>query len=150
MLIGRRQSLDNILGPTSEKVKEIFSHGIMMLNISSLTERRNSEPKLGITEDRPRSSTKKIPSPLDRTLTYLNVEDDNSDTESLSRFDKIKTSLFLFLMFFLFSVDMLNEDQINSLMLDREIGAVCEQVLGTPITEVVQFPASTISSHVTK
>ncbi|KAJ8955750.1 hypothetical protein NQ318_008622 [Aromia moschata] len=43
----RRQSLDNLLGPTSEKVKEIFSQGMMMLNISSLTERRNSEPKSG-------------------------------------------------------------------------------------------------------
>lgn len=85
MLVGRRQSLDNILGPTSEKVKEIFSQGMMMLNISSLTERRNSEPKLGLTEERPRGSTKKIPSPLEKTLTYLNVDDDNSDTESLSR-----------------------------------------------------------------
>lgn len=82
---GRRQSLDNILGPTSEKVKEIFSQGMMMLNISSLTERRNSEPKVGITEDKSKSSSKKIPSPLEKTLTYLTVEDDNSDTESLSR-----------------------------------------------------------------
>ncbi|XP_017783685.1 PREDICTED: uncharacterized protein LOC108567618 isoform X1 [Nicrophorus vespilloides] len=114
----RRQSLDNILGPTSEKVKEIWSHGMMMLNISSLTERRNSEPKPGITEGK---CTKKLPSPLEKTLTYLNIEDDTSDTESLS------------------SVDMLNEDQIHSLMLDKEISLVCEEVLGTPICEIVSF-----------
>lgn len=58
----------------------------MMLNISSLTERRNSEPKVGITEEKSKNScNKKIPSPLEKTLTYLTVEDDNSDTESLSR-----------------------------------------------------------------
>lgn len=57
-----------------------------MLNISSLTERRNSEPKVGITEEKSKNScNKKIPSPLEKTLTYLTVEDDNSDTESLSR-----------------------------------------------------------------
>ncbi|XP_044263916.1 SH3 domain-binding protein 5-like isoform X1 [Tribolium madens] len=128
----RRQSLDNILGPTGEKVKEIFSHGMMMLNISSLTERRNSEPKPGLTEEKTRSSAKKIPSPLEKTLTYLTAEEDNSDTESLS------------------SVDMLNEDQISSLMLDKEIGVVCEQVLGTPITEVVSLPQCASSSHPSK
>jgi hypothetical protein len=128
----RRQSLDNILGPTGEKVKEIFSHGIMMLNISSLTERRNSEPKPGLTEDKTKSSAKKIPSPLEKTLTYLTAEEDNSDTESLS------------------SVDMLNEEQINSLMLDKELDIVCEQVLGTPISEVVSFPQCASSSHPNK
>ncbi|KAG5891765.1 hypothetical protein JTB14_012499 [Gonioctena quinquepunctata] len=126
----RRQSLDNILGPTGEKVKEIFSHGMMMLNISSLSERRNSDPKLGMTEERTKNSgTKKLPSPLEKTLTYLNIEDDNSDTESVS------------------SVDMLNEDQIDSLMLDPN--AVCEQVLGTPMTEVVFFPQAVASSQST-
>lgn len=85
LLTGRRQSLDNILGPTGEKVKEIFSHGMMMLNISSLTERRNSEPKAEMTEEKSKTVTKKIPSPLERTLTYLTAEEDNSDTESLSR-----------------------------------------------------------------
>lgn len=39
---------------------------------------------------------------------------------------------------FIFSVDMLNEEQINSLMLDKAV--ICEQVLGTPLIEVVQFP----------
>ncbi|KRT85511.1 hypothetical protein AMK59_928 [Oryctes borbonicus] len=125
----RRQSLDNLLGPTGEKVKEIFTHGMMMLNIGSLTERRNSEPKAGITEDKGKSSGKKLPSPLEKTLTYLNIEDDNSDTESLS------------------SVDMLNEEQINSLMLDKEIGQVCEQVLGTPIAEVVSLPHSSLETN---
>ncbi|RZC32669.1 SH3 domain-binding protein 5 [Asbolus verrucosus] len=128
----RRQSLDNILGPTGEKVKEIFSHGIMMLNISSLTERRNSEPKPGLTEEKSKTSAKKIPSPLEKTLTYLTAEEDNSDTESLS------------------SVDMLNEEQINSLMLDKDLGMVCEQVLGTPITEVVSLPQCASSSHPNK
>lgn len=117
---GRRQSLDNLLGPTSEKVKEIWSQGMMMLNISALTERRNSEPRAGITEGG--KGSKKLPSPLEKTLTYLNVEDDTSDTESLA------------------SVDMLNEEQINSLMLDKELPLVCEEVLGTPMNEVVALP----------
>ncbi|XP_074042564.1 uncharacterized protein [Leptinotarsa decemlineata] len=126
----RRQSLDNILGPTGEKVKEIFSHGMMMLNISSLGERRNSEPKVGLTEDRSKNgSSRKIPSPLEKTMTYLNIEDDNSDTESVS------------------SVDMLNEDQINLLMLDSN--AVCEQILGTPMTEIMLFPPSISSNQST-
>lgn len=97
--IGRRQSLDNILGPTSEKVKEIFSHGIMMLNISSLTERRNSEPRTtdnvaaqqtsGENPTSKSNSNKKVPSPLEKTLTYLtsNTDEDTagSDTDSLAR-----------------------------------------------------------------
>lgn len=86
LLTARRQSLDNILGPTGEKVKEIFSQGMMMLNISSLTERRNSEPKTDVTNDKTKNTVKKIPSPLERTLTYLTAEEDNSDTESLSRY----------------------------------------------------------------
>lgn len=89
-LLGRRQSLDNILGPTGEKVKEIFSHGIMMLNISSLTERRNSEPKLGITEEKNKYLLpKKLPSPLEKTMTYLTTEEDSSDTESLARYNSL-------------------------------------------------------------
>lgn len=56
----------------------------MMLNISSLTERRNSEPKQCAAENK--SGNKKLPSPLEKTMTYLNVDDDNSDTESLSRY----------------------------------------------------------------
>lgn len=53
-----------------------------MLNISSLTERRNSEPKA---PEEKVKGTKKIPSPLERTLTYLTTEDDTSDSESLAR-----------------------------------------------------------------
>lgn len=85
--------MDNILGPTSEKVKEIFSQGMMMLNISSLTERRNSEPKQCRKDSK--SNCKKIPSPLEKTMVYLNVEDDSSDTESLSRY-LIKLFYYLF------------------------------------------------------
>lgn len=45
--LNRRQSLDTLRwgGPTTERVKELLSHGIMMLSISSLTERRASEPQ---------------------------------------------------------------------------------------------------------
>ncbi|XP_045480991.1 SH3 domain-binding protein 5-like isoform X2 [Harmonia axyridis] len=84
----RRQSLDNLLGPTSEKMKGMLSQGMMLLNIGNSTERRNSEPKLGLTEERPKFSTKKLPSPLEKTLTYLSADDDTSDTESLSRWQK--------------------------------------------------------------
>lgn len=68
-------------------MKEIFSQGMMMLNISSLTERRNSEPKSTITEDKlSKCLPKKLPSPLAKTMTYLTAEDDGSDTESLARY----------------------------------------------------------------
>lgn len=69
-------------------MKEIFSQGMMMLNISSLTERRNSEPKVPMTEEKSKINIKKIPSPLEKNLTYLTLEDDNSDTESVSRYLK--------------------------------------------------------------
>lgn len=35
-----------------------------------------------------------------------------------------------------FSVEMLTDDQISSLMLDQEIQDACEEVLGTPISEI--------------
>lgn len=66
-------------------MKEIFSQGMMMLNISSLTERRNSEPKIPMTEEKSKTNVKKIPSPLEKNHTYLTMEEDNSDTESISR-----------------------------------------------------------------
>nr|CAD7399745.1 unnamed protein product [Timema poppensis] len=123
--LNRRQSLDALwTGPATEKVKELLSHGMMMLNISSLTERRGSEP---LVEDQPditsevrtTSQTKKVPSPLEKSLTYLNAEDDSlSDSESLA------------------SVEMLTDDQISSLMLDQDIQDACEEVLGTPISEI--------------
>jgi hypothetical protein len=40
------------------------------------------------------------------------------------------------LLFCCFSVEMLTDDQISSLMLDQEIQDACEEVLGTPISEI--------------
>ncbi|XP_023711952.1 uncharacterized protein LOC111866854 isoform X3 [Cryptotermes secundus] len=129
--LNRRQSLDTLRwgGPTTERVKELLSHGIMMLSISSLTERRASEPRAApdkleqdnmiTAEEKGSNLTKKVPSPLEKSLTYLNAEDDStSDSESLA------------------SVEMLTDDQISSLMLDQEIQDACEEVLGTPISEI--------------
>lgn len=91
----RRQSLDTlILGglATGERVKEIFSQGIMKLNISSLTDRRSSEPKFERSSVRlPATgstsiSSKKVPSPLEKSKVYLHPEEDStSDSESLAR-----------------------------------------------------------------
>lgn len=87
----RRQSLDSlILGglATGERVKEILSQSILKLNISSLKERRLSEPKVakpGVRLD-PSGALKKVPSPLEKSMTYLNPEDESaSDSESLAR-----------------------------------------------------------------
>lgn len=44
---------------------------------------------------------------------------------------------------------MLTEEQINSLMLDKDLENLCEQVLGTPISEIVSLPHDA-SSHTTK
>lgn len=135
-LANRRQSLDTLLwNPTSERMKDILNQGIMMLNISSLTERRSSEPRVEKPINMPRSSLNpmtgiestlaprplmKIPSPLEKSLTYLNAEDDSaSDTDSLH------------------SMDMLTDDQISSLMHEPNLREVCQDVLGTPITEVL-------------
>ena len=79
---------------TGERVKEFLNHGMMMLNITNLTERRFSEQKIveiDKNKENPEKSEKiefkgrKVPSPLERTLNYLNAEDETSDTESLSR-----------------------------------------------------------------
>lgn len=35
-----------------------------------------------------------------------------------------------------FSVEMLTDEQISSLMLDQDIQDACEEVLGTPISEI--------------
>lgn len=133
----RRQSLDTLLwNPTSERVKDILNQGIMMLNISSLTERRSSEPRaekpgtlpdstlnpmIGVDQAMlPPRLLKKIPSPLEKSLTYLNAEDDSaSDTDSLH------------------SMDMLTDDQISCLMQEPNLREVCQDVLGTPISEVL-------------
>ncbi|XP_034229970.1 uncharacterized protein LOC117638907 isoform X2 [Thrips palmi] len=138
----RRQSLDTLLwNPTSERMKDFLNQGIMMLNISSLTERRSSEPRTEKPINVPRSTLnpitgiettivprhlKKIPSPLEKSLTYLNAEDDSaSDTDSLH------------------SMDMLTDDQVSSLMREPNLQEVCQDVLGTPITEVLPgYPSS--------
>ncbi|KAG8040003.1 hypothetical protein G9C98_001521 [Cotesia typhae] len=99
----RRQSLDMLWNTgTGERMKELLNHGMMMLNISSLTERRSS----------------KVPSPLEKTMNYLNPDEETSDSESLA------------------SVEMLSEDQISSLMMEPDINQVCQEVLGTPLVEV--------------
>lgn len=84
-------------GGTGERVKELLNHGMMMLNISSLTERRSSEPKAverDNNKDRPEKSErseksegkgKKVPSPLEKTMSYLNADEETSDSESLAR-----------------------------------------------------------------
>ncbi|XP_058791579.1 uncharacterized protein LOC131664470 isoform X2 [Phymastichus coffea] len=122
----RRQSLDVLWNSgTSERVKELLSQGMMMLNISNITERRFSESKLAeiekeerIEKDKVEIKGKKVPSPLEKTLNYLNAEDETSDSESMT------------------SVEMLSEDQISSLMMEPDINQVCQEILGTPLVEV--------------
>ncbi|XP_072747918.1 uncharacterized protein [Anoplolepis gracilipes] len=122
----RRQSLDMLWsGGTGERVKELLNHGMMMLNISSLTERRSSEPKTA-ERDKDKSEKseklevkgKKVPSPLEKTMSYLNADEETSDSESLA------------------SVEMLTEDQISSLMMEPDMNQVCQEILGTPLVEV--------------
>ena len=82
-------------GGTGERVKELLNHGMMMLNISSLTERRSSEPKTA-ERDKDKSDKsdkseksevkgKKVASPLEKTMSYLNADEETSDSESLAR-----------------------------------------------------------------
>lgn len=74
-------------------MKELLSQGMMMLNISNLTERRFSESKVeevekereNVEKDKAKFKGKKVPSPLEKTLNYLNAEDETSDSESLTR-----------------------------------------------------------------
>ncbi|XP_017884456.1 uncharacterized protein LOC108627638 isoform X2 [Ceratina calcarata] len=122
----RRQSLDMLWSAgTGERVKELLNHGMMMLNISSLTDRRSNEPKIG-ERDKEKSEKseklegkgKKVPSPLEKTMTYLNPDEETSDSESLA------------------SVEMLTEDQISSLMMEPDVNQVCQEILGTPLVEV--------------
>ncbi|XP_054015832.1 uncharacterized protein LOC128896482 isoform X2 [Hylaeus anthracinus] len=122
----RRQSLDMLWSAgTGERVKELLNHGMMMLNISSLTERHSSEPKT-VERDKEKfeksekveGKGKKVPSPLEKTLTYLYVDEETSDSESLA------------------SVEMLTEDQISSLMMEPDMNQVCQEILGTPLVEV--------------
>ncbi|XP_012259305.2 uncharacterized protein LOC105687914 isoform X1 [Athalia rosae] len=88
----RRQSLDILWsGGTGERVKELLNHGMMMLNISSLTERRSSEPRTTEKDkekadkaERAEAKGKKVPSPLEKSMSYLNPEEETSDSESLA------------------------------------------------------------------
>ncbi|XP_011143176.1 uncharacterized protein LOC105185400 isoform X2 [Harpegnathos saltator] len=122
----RRQSLDMLWsGGTGERVKELLNHGMMMLNISSLTERRSSEPKTAERDkekseksEKSEGKGKKVPSPLEKTMSYLNADEETSDSESLA------------------SVEMLTEDQISSLMMEPDMNQVCQEILGTPLVEV--------------
>lgn len=122
----RRQSLDMLWGGgTGERVKELLNHGMMMLNISGLTERRSSESKTNEKEkerceksEKTETKGKKVPSPLEKTMTYLNADEETSDSESLA------------------SVEMLTEDQISSLMMEQDMNQVCQEILGTPLVEV--------------
>ena len=91
----RRQSLDMLWNSgTGERVKELLNQGMMMLNISNLTERRPSEPKVVDNEkdkdkvektEKAELKGKKVPSPLEKTMNYLNAEEETSDSESLAR-----------------------------------------------------------------
>ncbi|KAJ8687351.1 hypothetical protein QAD02_023145 [Eretmocerus hayati] len=124
----RRQSLDMLwTSGTGERVKELLNQGMMMLNISNLTERRASESRVEIEKEKIRAEKldklefikdKKIPNALERTINYLNAEDETSDSESLA------------------STEMLSEDQISSLMMEPDMNQVCQEVLGTPLVEV--------------
>ncbi|XP_017761541.1 PREDICTED: uncharacterized protein LOC108551785 isoform X2 [Eufriesea mexicana] len=122
----RRQSLDMLWSAgTGERVKELLSHGMMMLNISSLTDRRSNEPKIAERDkekseksEKTEGKGKKVPSPLEKTMTYLNADEETSDSESLA------------------SVEMLTEDQISSLMMEPDMNQVCQEILGTPLVEV--------------
>ncbi|KAK9504368.1 hypothetical protein O3M35_010716 [Rhynocoris fuscipes] len=119
----RRQSIDTFISgglATGERVKEILSQGIMKLNISSLSERRNSEPR------RPTSNIKKkgkkAPSPLDRAQHLSNTDTDDaggsSDTDSLA------------------SVEMLTDDQISSLMLDQELKEASNDIIAAITSKI--------------
>ncbi|XP_046743137.1 uncharacterized protein LOC124409515 isoform X2 [Diprion similis] len=122
----RRQSLDILWsGGTGERVKELLNQGMMMLNISSLTERRSSEPRATEKDkekadkaEKAEAKGKKVPSPLEKSMSYLNPEEETSDSESLA------------------SVEMLTEDQISSLMMEQDMNIVCQEILGTPLVEV--------------
>lgn len=82
-------------GGTGERVKELLNHGMMMLNISSLTERRSSELKTAEKDkerfdkseksEKSEGKGKKVPSPLEKTMSYLNADEETSDSESLAR-----------------------------------------------------------------
>lgn len=90
----RRKSLDILWnGGTSERVKDLLNQGMMMLNMSSLAERRSSEPKASDNPESPVKTFEKVefrgkraPSTLlDKSMSYLNTDDETSDCDSLAR-----------------------------------------------------------------
>ncbi|OWR54188.1 SH3 domain-binding protein 5-like [Danaus plexippus] len=99
---GRRQSLDDLIHDTGEKVKEMFQ------GLSLFGERRGS----GSAPRTPRRSPprpRRSPAP-DGTSSAS--DERYSDTDSLA------------------SVEMLTDEQIASLMLDAQLEAVCERLAG--------------------
>lgn len=76
---------------TVERAAELLSHGIMMLDIGSLSERFRGEGKTVEKPEKTEKSEKvevkgkKVPSPLEKTMTYLNPDEETSDSESLAR-----------------------------------------------------------------
>ena len=77
---------------TVERAAELLSHGIMMLDIGNLSERFRGDGKNIEKSDKSEKSCekteskgKKVPSPLEKTMTYLNPDEETSDSESLAR-----------------------------------------------------------------
>ncbi|KAF6203806.1 hypothetical protein GE061_002141 [Apolygus lucorum] len=94
--IGRRQSIDALFSGSTGKVKEMFSQGIMKLNIASISERRGSLE----------SCRRKVVAPQrpsSRTSRYSTDEGASSNEDPQS------------------SDEMLSDEQIASLMLDEDL-----------------------------
>jgi hypothetical protein len=91
----RKQPLDLLWNSgTGERVKELLNQGLMMLNISNLTERQSCDSKVLENEkdknkiekiDRIEFKSQKIPNSVEKTMNYLNAGDETSDNESLIR-----------------------------------------------------------------
>ncbi|BES97207.1 SH3 domain-Hypothetical protein protein 5 (SH3BP5) [Nesidiocoris tenuis] len=94
--MGRRQSIDALISGSTGKVKEIFSQGILKLNIASISERKNSLESC-------RRRVSKSQRPSSRTSRCSTDEGASSNEDPQS------------------SDEMLSDDQIASLMLDEEL-----------------------------
>uniref|UniRef100_A0A0A9WGD5 FMRFamide-like neuropeptides 3 n=1 Tax=Lygus hesperus TaxID=30085 RepID=A0A0A9WGD5_LYGHE len=94
--LGRRQSIDALFSGSTGKVKEIFSQGIMKLNIGSISERRGSLESCRRKVGGPQR-------PSSRTSRYSTDEGASSNEDPQS------------------SDEMLSDDQIASLMLDEDL-----------------------------
>ncbi|XP_065341852.1 SH3 domain-binding protein 5-like isoform X2 [Cloeon dipterum] len=104
---------------SSERVRDLLSQGMMMLNISAVNLNAPNSPAHGTPGRRRSSSSRpcsKVPSPLEKSLLYLGDEDSASDSESLA------------------SVEMLSDDQVVSLMMD-ELDE--DPLLGLPVSQSV-------------